>query len=135
MIHSLTNFVAQRMNTAMRLNTALCLIGTLRVIATLCFIASPATSLYADDLDEFRVNREAVFEFTEKPTIARGDNQFIIQFASKANCDVSVAIEDGDGKIVRHLASGVLGPTAPPPLQKNSTSQRIVWDGKSDRDV
>ncbi|MFT5526928.1 MAG: hypothetical protein ACI9HK_004910, partial [Pirellulaceae bacterium] len=53
----------------------------------------------------------------------------------KANCDVSVVIENGDGKIVRHLASGVLGPTAPPPLQKNSTSQRIVWDGKSDRDV
>ncbi|GAF74070.1 unnamed protein product, partial [marine sediment metagenome] len=41
--------------------------------------------------------------------------------------------ENADGSIVRHLASGVLGPNAPKPFQKNSKKQTIVWDGKDDR--
>ncbi len=89
----------------------------------------------ADDLDEFRIKREAVFQFAEKPTVARLENQFVIQFASKAFCDVSVVIENGDGRIVRHLASGVLGDNAPPPFQKKSLRQRIEWDGKNDQDA
>ena len=36
-------------------------------------------------------------------------------------------------RIVRHLASGVLGPNAPAPFQKDSKTQTIVWDGKDDR--
>jgi len=90
---------------------------------------------FADDQDEFKVKREAIFEFTEKPTVARRENRFIIQFASKAYCDVSVVIEDGDGRIVRHLASGVLGDNAPAPLQTDALRQRVVWDGKNDQDV
>ncbi len=101
----------------------------------LCYVLFFASSTYADDLDEFKVKRESVFEFAEKPTVTREDNQFILQFTSIAYCDVSVAIENGDGRIVRHLASGVLGDQAPPPLQKNSLRQRIVWDGKNDQDV
>ena len=31
------------------------------------------------------------------------------------NHRVTIAIEDARGRILRHLASGVLGPTAPPP--------------------
>ncbi len=38
----------------------------------------------------------------------------------------------GRGLVVRHLASGVLGPNAPPPFQKNSLKQTLVWDGKDD---
>ncbi|QDU97577.1 NHL repeat protein [Lignipirellula cremea] len=92
-----------------------------------------ATAAGADDQDEFRVKREAVFAFTEKPTVVRGDNQFVITFASQAYCDVSVVVENGDGRIVRHLAAGVLGENAPEPLQPHSLRQRIVWDGKDDR--
>lgn len=93
-------------------------------------LTTPAT---ADDLDEFKVKREAVFAFTTKPTVTREGDAFIIHFTSKAFCDVSVVIENADGRIVRHLVSGVLGDKAPAPLQSKSLEQRIPWDGKNDR--
>jgi hypothetical protein len=46
-----------------------------------------------------------------------------------------VAIEDAKGRIIRHLASGVLGPKVPEPFQKDSKKQTVVWDGKNDQDV
>jgi len=84
--------------------------------------------------DEFKVKREAVFEFVRKPALTREGDQVCIAFESKGLCDVTVAIETREGKIVRHLASGVLGPNAPAPLQKNSRIQTLLWDGKDDRD-
>jgi hypothetical protein len=95
-------------------------------------IAMPST---ANDLNEFTIKREAVFEFTEKPRVTHADTQFTIHFTSRAYCDVSIVIENGDGRIVRHLASGVLGENAPAPLQPNSLRQRILWDGKNDQDA
>src|SRR5262249_34999084 len=87
----------------------------------------------ASDADEFKVKREEVFEFSEKPRLARRNEREVeIAFTSKGYCDVTVAIEDSNGKIVRHLVSGVLGPKAPEPLLKNSLKQTIVWDGKDD---
>jgi hypothetical protein len=56
-----------------------------------------------------------------------------ISFVSKGYCDATVAIENAEGKIVRHLASGVLGRNAPAPFRKNSLEQTVVWDGKDDR--
>ncbi|MFO7900490.1 MAG: hypothetical protein R6V58_15700 [Planctomycetota bacterium] len=53
--------------------------------------------------------------------------------AVRRYCDATVAIEGPDGKIVRHLAAGVLGPNAPEPFQKNSLEQTVVWDGKDDQ--
>ena len=86
-----------------------------------------------DPLDEFKVKREEVYEFTEKPKVVRDGDKLTIAFASKAFCDATVAIEDANGRIVRHLASGVLGENAPEPLQWNSRRQAIAWDGKDDR--
>ncbi|MCG3181145.1 MAG: hypothetical protein BIFFINMI_03519 [Phycisphaerae bacterium] len=60
-------------------------------------------------------------------------DRFIITFASKGWCDATVTVEDAGGKVVRRLASGVLGPNAPQPFQPNSLSQKLVWDGKDDR--
>jgi len=74
--------------------------------------------------------REEVFEFTEKPAVKKEGNQYVITFASTAACDATVAIVGPDGKIVRHLASGVLGKNAPRPFQQDSLEQRIEWDGK-----
>ncbi|KKK61730.1 hypothetical protein LCGC14_3011410, partial [marine sediment metagenome] len=91
--------------------------------------SSPA---YEPPLDEWRVKREAVFEFARKPHVSRNGDRITIQFATKGFCDVSVAVEDAKGKIVRHLASGVLGDNAPPPLRKDSLAQSLVWDGKDD---
>ncbi len=89
-------------------------------------------------LDEFKVKREAVFEFARKPVVTRQGDQVTVAFETKGLCDVTVAVEEagtgaGPARIVRHLASGVLGPNAPKPFQKNSRAQVIVWDGKNDK--
>jgi len=94
----------------------------------------PASGLSAD-IDEFKVKRQEVYEFTEKPTVTRDGDKVTITFASKGFCDATVAVEDATGKIIRHLASGVLGAKVPEPFQKDSLSQTLVWDGKNDQGV
>jgi hypothetical protein len=84
------------------------------------------------DLEEFRIKREAVFEFAQKPAVKRQGDRIEITFAAKGFCDATVAIEDAGGGIVRHIASGVLGQNAPEPFQKNSLTQKLIWDGKDD---
>jgi DNA-binding beta-propeller fold protein YncE len=44
-----------------------------------------------------------------------------------------VAVVDADGRVVRHLAAGMLGPNAPAPLAKDSLAQRLTWDRRDDR--
>ena len=111
----------------------------MKAIRIICVVWCLAPSLHATGLDEFQVKRQAVFEFARKPTVTRKGDQVTIAFAAKGYCDATVAIEDrptGSGhapRIVRHLASGVLGKKAPPPFQKNSLTQTLVWDGKDDR--
>ncbi len=92
-----------------------------------------ATVVRAADVDEFKVKREAVFEFAAKPGASGSGDRVVITFTTRAFCDVTVAVEDAAGRIVRHLACGVLGAKAPPPLQRNSKTQRLVWDGKNDQ--
>ena len=96
-------------------------------------LASFTAATSASDLDEFKVKRQPVFEFTQKPKVTRGGDRVTIAFASKAFCDATVAIQRADGRIVRHLASGVLGKNAPPPFQTDSLKQVVVWDGKNDQ--
>ncbi len=84
--------------------------------------------------------RQEVFEFTRRPTFARQAgpdgkplrDRYAVRFASKGACDVAVAIEDGKGRILRHLVYGVLGPNAPGPFNKDALEQELVWDGKDD---
>ena len=87
----------------------------------------------ASDRDEFKIKREAVFAFSERPSIKRNGDRIEIRFTSKGYCDVTMAVEDGAGKIVRHLGCGVLGKNAPAPFQKNSLRQSVVWDSKDDQ--
>lgn len=89
-------------------------------------------SVAAADLDEFKVKRQEIFEFAQKPAVSRQGDRVEIRFESKAYCDVTIAIEDETGRIVRHLISGVLGPKAPEPLQASALKQTVVWDGKDD---
>ncbi|MFO7899297.1 MAG: hypothetical protein R6V58_09575, partial [Planctomycetota bacterium] len=109
------------------------------LLGPLCLVL--AGTVTAAGLDEFKVKRQGPFEFAEKPTVARHGDRVRISFATKGFCDATVAIEDpstSEGpapKIVRHLASGVLGPNAPEPFQKNSKKQTVVWDGKDDQGV
>jgi hypothetical protein len=87
----------------------------------------------AAGVDEFKVKRQEVFEFAQKPAVTREGDKVTIAFAAKGFCDATVAIEDAEGRIVRHLVSGVLGDNAPPPFQKSSKKQTLVWDGKNDK--
>ena len=71
--------------------------------------------------------------FAAKPAVSKDGDKTKITFAVKAPTDVEVAVVDADGKIVRHLAAGVLGATnAPAPLKANSLEQSLEWDGKAD---
>jgi hypothetical protein len=80
--------------------------------------------------------REDVFEFAQKPEVrVQGSGEkkiWVITFAVKGLCDATVTIVDKDRKVVRRLASGVLGKNAPWPFQQNSLSQKLEWDGQTD---
>jgi len=77
------------------------------------------------------VNREAVYEFTRAPTMKKvGPDRYEIAFAVKGKCDVAVAVEGPDGRIVRHVVYGVLGANAPTPFKKDALEQTLFWDGK-----
>lgn len=105
------------------------------LVLVLAFASLPGTLCAARpvDTDGALYQREEVFEFTEKPSFQRiGKDSYEIRFASKGYCDVAVGILNTEGKTVRHLVAGVLGPNAPEPLQKNSLTQRVTWDGKND---
>lgn len=78
------------------------------------------------------MKRKAVFAFARKPVVTRQGDRVEIGFTSKDYCDVTVAIEDAAGNVLRHLAAGVLGDKAPAPLQQGTLAQRVVWDGKDD---
>ena len=120
---------------------------SLAALAAAALVGMASDLASAADADEFKVKRQNVFEFTAKPTVKHDGDKVTITFTSKAFCDATVAIEDGQGDgpstgsgqgqpgIVRHLASGVLGPNAPAPFQKDSLSQTLVWDSKDDQGV
>ncbi len=77
--------------------------------------------------------RENVFEFTRKPVVKLvGKDKYEISFAVKGYCDVTVAVVDDKGFVLRHVGSGVLGTNAPAPFQKNSLEQTVIWHGKDD---
>ena len=102
----------------------------LSFIALLFAVMVPAR---AGLVEELKVKREPVYEFVQEPTVARAGDRIEIRFATKGLCDVTVVVEDGGNKIVRHLAAGVLGSNAPEPFQKDSRTQLVVWDGKNDQ--
>ena len=104
----------------------------------LCVVSATVTQIGAGaDLDGARPGRTAAF--TQKPTVTRDGDTVTITFTSNGFCDATVAIEDPSTgseqapRIVRHLASGVLGPNAPEPFKKNSRRQELVWDSKDDQ--
>jgi hypothetical protein len=72
--------------------------------------------------------------FRTKLTVTQVGDRVKIAFAVSAPTDVEVAVLDAKGKVVRHLAAGVLGGENPPPAPlKPGLAQDLVWDGKDDR--
>jgi hypothetical protein len=86
----------------------------------------------------------AKVDFAARPTVNPDGAGVRIEFTVNQARDVEVAIIDGRpsvtstgsgqaGKVVRHLAAGVLGGTvAPPPPLAAGLKQSIAWDRKDD---
>ena len=71
--------------------------------------------------------------FSAKPAAAKDGEKAKITFAVTAPTDVEVAVMDAAGKVVSHLAAGMLGAKNPPPAPlKAGLAQSLVWDGKDD---
>ena len=71
--------------------------------------------------------------FSAKPSATRDGDRVKIGFAVSAPTDVEVAVLGADGKIVCHLAAGVLGGKNPPPAPLAAgLVQNIAWDGRDD---
>lgn len=68
----------------------------------------------------------------ESSSVEKKDGKVVINFKVSQKTDVAIFIEDSSGKVVRHLAAGVLGENAPEPFAKNSLDQKIIWDNKAD---
>ncbi len=103
------------------------------LLGTGALLALPPGVARAAGVDEFKVKRQAVFKFAEKPKVSRRGDRVTVSFATQGYCDATIAVENARGRIVRHLASGVLGKNAPAPFTKNSKRQSVVWDGKDDQ--
>src|ERR1051325_4378208 len=91
--------------------------------AWVCFLATGTAFLCAGETEGYKSSREELFEFAQKPSVTRHGDRVTVAFETKGFCDVSVAIENTQGRIIRHLACGLLGPKAPAPLQVNSKKQ------------
>jgi hypothetical protein len=101
-------------------------------LAALALVAQTAVA-QGLEADRLRVQRKEVFEFTEPPSVSRSGDRVTITFAVKDYCDATVAIEDDEGRILRYLASGVLGANAPEPFEKDSLRQALIWDSKDEQ--
>ncbi len=78
---------------------------------------------------------EAAVSFVTKPAVVQAGDKVTIGFAVSARTDVEVSILGAEGKVVRHLAAGVLGGEKPPPAPlKPGLAQDVVWDGRDDAD-
>ena len=69
-------------------------------------------------------------KFTRRPVAVAEGKDVRITFAVNAATDVAVFVQNAYGKVVRHLAAGMLGEAAPAPFKANSLRQSLVWDGK-----
>jgi len=71
--------------------------------------------------------------FSKAPSASRAGGTVVVEFAVAARTDVEVAVVDGKGAVVRHLAAGVLGGSSPPPAPLAAgLAQRLEWDGTDD---
>ncbi|MFO7900602.1 MAG: hypothetical protein R6V58_16265 [Planctomycetota bacterium] len=109
---------------------------TRTIVLLLAALAAAAPGSRADGAEG---KPEVSFEFAQKPSVERAGDRVTIRFETRDYCDVTVAVEESSAgarrrpRIVRHLASGLLGPNAPAPFRKNSRRQTLVWDGKDDQ--
>jgi hypothetical protein len=96
-------------------------------LLVLSFVLSCHVALAGEVIPPRRV------KFTTKPSATSSGGKTKISFAVSGRTDVEVSILDAAGKVVRHLAAGVLGAEkAPPAPLTKGLSQSLSWDGKDD---
>jgi hypothetical protein len=81
-----------------------------------------------------KLTAEDSVHFAKKLAVTKGNGSCLISFEADREADACVTIADEKGHVVRHLAAGMLGKNAPPPL-KPGLAQSIEWkmtddDGK-----
>ena len=80
-------------------------------------------------LSSFGYLRADEVQFVGSPSVTRSGGKTAVSFSMKKPTNVEVSILDAKGKVVRHLAAGVLGGKNPPPAPlKVGLSQEIEWD-------
>jgi len=84
---------------------------------TSCMSASPA---------------HAEVSFAVPPSARSAGDGIEISFALREPSDVEVAVLDGQGKVVRHLAAGMVGGRAAASPLAAGLTQKIAWDKKDD---
>lgn len=70
--------------------------------------------------------------FASLPTVTADGAGVRIDFEAAQSTDVVVDVIDAKGKVIRHLAAGLLGPHAPAPLAADSLQQTLNWDRTDD---
>lgn len=103
--------------------------GIIVIIAGLLMSAAAQAGEYDAPLD---IRKGADVKFAAAPKIEAAGENVKVSFAVAAPTDVEVAILDGQGRVVRHLAAGLLGKSAPEPFKKDSLEQEVIWDRKDD---
>lgn len=78
------------------------------------------------------VRRTGAVKFASAPKVEAAGEDVKISFTVSAPTDVELAILDGQGRVVRHLAAGLLGANAPEPFKKDSLVQEVIWDRRND---
>ena len=77
---------------------------------------------------------EARRAFVEGPSVRRAAGGWEVAFRVGRPTDVVVRVVDARGKVVRHLACGMVGlERAAKPLAAGSLAQKVAWDGKDDQ--
>jgi sugar lactone lactonase YvrE len=71
-------------------------------------------------------------QFSGTPQATDQGSNIKIDFTVSEYTDVTVEILDASKKVIRHLASGKLGPNPPLPFAANSLTQALLWDKKDD---
>ncbi|MHC4914149.1 MAG: SMP-30/gluconolactonase/LRE family protein [Planctomycetota bacterium] len=105
----------------------------MRILTTILVTLTAAGTALAGTLEApLDVRQTAEAKLTSGPKASKANGKVKISFAIDKATDVEVAVVDGQGKVVRHLAAGLLGKNAPEPFRKDSLSQEIEWDLRDD---
>ncbi|MBM4043165.1 MAG: hypothetical protein FJ290_32155, partial [Planctomycetes bacterium] len=71
--------------------------------------------------------------FAEEPAVRRTERGCEVSFALRRPSDATVRVADAAGRVVRHLACGMVGlERAAKPFAPNSLAQKVAWDGTDD---